>query len=328
MDQESLSFFRPRRLRQNAYFRDLIAETHLKTSQLILPLFVREDIDCKEAIPSMPHHFQLPLKELSTEIDEILSLNLRHILLFTIPAKKDSFGFSAYTENNLAQRAISSIKEKAPHLNLIADCCLCSFTDHGHCGRVDEKGEVDNDATLPLLAKTAVHLARSGADCIAPSSMMDGQVRTIRQALDRAGFSQIPILSYAAKYASSLYGPFRQAAACAPLFGNRRTYQMDVRNAREALKEVFLDLEEGADMIMVKPAHTYLDIIYRVKERFPEVPLAAYHTSGEYALLHGAAEQGAGTFSDLLFETLFAIKRAGADCIISYGSKIFAAAMN
>jgi porphobilinogen synthase len=311
---------RPRRLRQTESWRNLIAETDLRVSDLIAPLFVREDLSKKEPIPSLTNHFQLTVHDLSEEIDRLLAAQISALLLFTIPSIKDPLAQSAYADKSITQQAINSIKKKAPKLMVIADCCLCSFTDHGHCGFLNEKGEIDNDLTLNLLQKTAVAQAEAGADCIAPSSMMDGQVHAIRQALDARGFKQIPILSYSAKYASSLYGPFRQAAACAPRFGNRRSYQMDPRNGREALKEVSLDLKEGADMVMVKPAHTYLDIIYRIKQRFPEVPLVAYHTSGEYALLQAAAEKEWASLPELILETHLAIKRAGADCIISYFS--------
>lgn len=314
---------RMRRLRGQESLRQLIQETTLSVRDFVLPLFIRET-GTKRAISSMPGHFQLTLEDLPQEIDEIVALGIPAVLLFGIPSCKDAIGSSAYQDEGIIQKAIRCIKERAPHLLIITDACFCDYTDHGHCGIVNlrtGKLDVDNDATLEQLALQAVSHAKAGADIIAPSGMMDGMVRTIRKALDGAGYDQIPILSYSVKYASSLYGAFREAAECTPKFGNRKTYQMDPANGEEALREAALDLSEGADMIMVKPALSYLDVIHRIRHTHPGVPLAAYHVSGEFAMVKAAAANGWLDERQTALEHLLSIKRAGAHFIITYFSK-------
>ena len=317
---------RLRRLRANNQIRALVQETQLYPSQLILPLFIKHGIGIKHPIASMPGHFQLSIDQLKEEIRTITQLGIDKVLLFGIPEHKDAMGTDAYTDNGIIQSAIPVIKECAPDLLIITDLCFCEYTDHGHCGVVhhDSCGHsfhVDNDKTLSLLAKQAVSHAKAGADIIAPSGNMDGMVQSIRAALDAAGYQNLPILSYAVKYASAMYGPFRMAAEGAPQFGDRRSYQMNSANSFEALHECALDIAEGADMLMVKPAHTYLDIIRRVKDTFPHMPLGAYHTSGEFAMIKAAAANGWIDEKAGALEVLQSIHRAGADFIITYYAK-------
>ena len=315
---------RLRRLRQHPVLRDLIRETQLTLNDLIFPLFIKGERGERLPIPSMPGHDQIPLEKLAEEIEELLALGISAVILFGIPGKKDSVGSESYDSCGIVQRAIQKIKEIAPELLVISDLCFCEYTDHGHCGFLSEhrgKLDVDNDATLELLVKQAISHARAGADVIAPSGMIDGMVKAIRSGLDEVGFSHLPILSYSVKYHSALYGPFRAAAEGGFTFGDRTSHQMDPANAREALREVGLDVEEGADMIMVKPAHAYLDILYRVKQIHPSVPLGAYHTSGEFAMIKAAAEKGWIDEEKAVLEILTSIKRAGADFIITYYAK-------
>ena len=307
---------RPRRLRRSAALREMVRETSLAPSDFILPLFVVEGRDVRRPVSSMPGVFNLSVEHAVAEAKQAHALGVRSVILFGIPDAKDARGSGAYAREGIVQRALSEIKSAVPELQLIADVCLCEYTDHGHCG-VIEGGHVANDASLPLLAQMAVTCAQAGADIIAPSDMMDGRVAAIRRALDEVRLTDTPILSYAAKYASGFYGPFREAAQSAPQFGDRRGYQMDPGNAREALKETALDLEEGADMVMVKPALSYLDIIHRVKERF-DVPVAAYNVSGEYAMVKAAAQNGWIDGERVMLEVLTSIKRAGADLILTY----------
>ncbi|MCJ8500008.1 porphobilinogen synthase [Desulfatitalea alkaliphila] len=308
--------YRPRRLRQSASLRRMVRETQLQVQDLILPLFAVEGKDVKNAIASMPGHFQLSLDHLVAVAREAHELGVPAVILFGIPTKKDPMGTQAYAKDGIVQRAVRAIKSKLPELTVITDVCLCEYTDHGHCGVV--KGQtIDNDLSLDLIAQTALSHAKAGADMVAPSDMMDGRVTEIRNVLDEAELSHVPIMSYAAKYCSAYYGPFRQAAESAPRFGDRSTYQMDPANAREALREVSMDVEEGADIVMVKPALPYLDIVYRIKEEF-DLPVAAYNVSGEYAMIKAAAEKGWLDGPRVMMETLTAIKRAGADLILTY----------
>ena len=309
-------YYRPRRLRENEIIRDLIAETKPDYNKLIMPYFVIEGVDSTQAIESMPGIQRLPIDNLLKQLDYDVKLGVRAIILFGIPYEKDEKASGAYDENGIVQKACREIKKQFPELLIITDVCLCEYTSHGHCGMVKGK-QIDNDSTIELLAKIAVSHARAGADIIAPSDMMDGRVEAIRQELDDKGFMTIPILSYAAKYASAFYGPFRDAAGSAPQFGDRRSYQMDYRNAHEALKEVYLDIDEGADIVMVKPALSYLDIIYRVKQSM-ELPVCAYNVSGEYSMVKAAGTLGFGDEAKLVREIMTAIFRAGADMVISY----------
>ena len=317
--------YRPRRLRYNESLRTLIRETQLSISDLIQPLFVRPGRGIREPIPSMPGNYRFSVDELIKEIKEIKDRGILAIILFGIPEKKDRLGTDAYAKDGIIQRAVREIKEKVPDIIVITDVCLCEYTDHGHCGII-KGGEVDNDATLPLLGKIAVSQVQAGADIVAPSGMMDGGVRAIRKALDAAGFIHIPIMAYSAKYASAFYGPFRDAAESAPMFGDRRGYQMDPANAEEAIREVELDLAEGADIVMVKPALPYLDVIYRVKKAINR-PLAAYNVSGEFSMIKAAIERG-WLDEKVILEVLTAIKRAGADLILTYFAKEVAAWLN
>lgn len=313
---------RLRRLRQNPTLRNLIRETNLDVNKLIQPIFIKHGTGIKLPIASMPGQLQLSIDQLAEEVQMIKAAGINSVILFGIPAVKDAVGSDAFHDQGIIQTAIPVIRACAPEMLIISDICCCEYTDHGHCGVIDEhKQDVANDPTLELLAKQAVSHARAGTDVIAPSGNIDGMVFAIRQALDNAGFSHIPILSYAVKYASAMYGPFRQAAEGAPKFGDRRTYQMDCANSREALRECALDVSEGADMLMVKPAHTYLDVIYRVRETFSDVPLCAYHTSGEYAMLKAACANGWLNERQSVLEVLTAIHRAGADFIITYYAK-------
>lgn len=310
---------RLRRNRQSAAIRRLVRETELNPSQLILPIFIKENLSTPQAITSMPGHFQWPLSHLGEFVKTISAANLGGVMLFGIPAEKDAIGSAATTGESIVAKATTIIKDIDPNLLVIADLCFCEYTDHGHCGILNNQ-QLDNDATLPRLAEQAICLANAGVDMIAPSGMLDGMVAAIRQGLDRAGFQDMPIMSYAVKYASSLYGPFREAAEGAPQEGDRRGYQMDPANAAEALREARLDIHEGADIIMVKPALAYLDVIHTIKQTFPEVPLAAYHVSGEYAMVKAAAEKGWLDEGAVMKEHLTAIARAGAKIIITYAA--------
>ncbi|MBM3119588.1 MAG: porphobilinogen synthase [Chloroflexi bacterium] len=310
---------RLRRLRRNEALRALVRETKVEVGDLVYPLFVVEGSKIKQKISSMPGLYRLSNDLLPKEVEEIARLGIPAIILFGIPQKKDEVGSSAYHPKGVIQQAIRAIKKTTPELLVITDVCLCEYTSHGHCGVVVD-GYVDNDKTLGLLAKTALSHAEAGADIVAPSDMMDGRVKAIRQALDGNGFQDIPILAYAAKYVSYFYGPFREAAESAPQFGDRRSYQMDPHNWREALREVEQDIVEGADIVMVKPALPYLDVIRKVRDTFNH-PLAAYSVSGEYAMVKAAAKQGWLDEKGLVLEMLTAIKRAGADIIITYYAK-------
>ncbi len=311
---------RPRRLRRTPLLRDMVRETSLEVTDLIYPLFVKEAEGPKEPIPSMPGQYRLSLEDLLEEAQEVRGLGIPAVLLFGIPLNKDLLGSQAYAEEGIIQRACRLLKREIPDLVVITDVCLCEYTSHGHCGQLDERGYVMNDPTLELLAKTALSQARAGADIVAPSDMMDGRVGYIRQALDREGLSHIPIMAYSAKFASAFYGPFREAAGSAPAFGDRKQYQMDPGNRREALREIRFDLEEGADFVMVKPALAYLDIICQARQLF-EVPLVAYNVSGEYSMVKAASLQGWIEEKRIVMEILTGIKRAGADLIITYHAK-------
>jgi porphobilinogen synthase len=314
--------YRPRRLRRTATLRRMVRETTVEVDDLVLPLFVVPGAGVRRAVASMPGVSQTSVDEAVSDARDAASLGIPAVLLFGIPDSKDEHGTRGHAEDGVVQQAVRAIKRELPDLLVITDVCLCEYTSHGHCG-VLRDGTVDNDATLELLARQALSHAQAGADIIAPSDMMDGRVAAIRDTLDDAGFTGIPILSYAAKYASAFYGPFRDAAESTPQSGDRRAYQMDAGNAEEALREVWLDIEEGADMIMVKPAHTYLDIIWRVKEE-TGYPVAAYHVSGEYAAILAAGRLGWLDPDLAMAEALTAIKRAGADMIITYWATEFA----
>ena len=307
---------RPRRLRQSDALRRMVRETTLSIDDLILPLFAIDGKGVKNPINSMPGHYQLSIDNLVKTSKEAYALGIPAIMLFGIPEKKDPLATTAYDKNGIVQRAVRALKDKVPDLMVITDVCLCQYTDHGHCGIV-ERHTVDNDATLDLLAKTALSHAKSGADMVAPSDMMDGRVAEIRNTLDDNDYTQVPIMSYAVKYCSAFYGPFRDAADSAPKFGDRRTYQMDPANMLEAVKEATMDVEEGADIIMVKPALPYLDIICRIREEI-DLPIAAYNVSGEYAMIKAADKMGWLDGRRVMMETLTAIKRAGADLILTY----------
>jgi porphobilinogen synthase len=315
---------RLRRLRQSPAIRHLVKETRLHKNQLIYPLFIKEGISQAIPITSIPGYNQLSLNCLKTEIKEIERAGINNIILFGIPAFKDSSGSSACREDGIIQKAIQHIKALSPHLLLIADLCFCQYTEHGHCGVTHHhRGEedVDNDLTLDILKIQAISLANAGADIIAPSGMMDGMVSAIRSALDQEGYSHIPIMSYGVKYASALYGPFRQATEGKQITGNRKTYQMDPANGHEALREANLDIEEGADILMIKPGNTYLDVIYRIKQAFPSIPLAIYHTSGEYSMIKAAAEKGWIDEKQVVLEIMTSFRRAGADMMVTYFAK-------
>ena len=311
--------YRPRRMRQNENFRRMIRETKLSVDDLIYPLFITEGKNFKKPIGSMPGQFQLSTDYAIDEIKGAQDLGIPAVILFGIPERKDATGSEAYSDRGVIQTAIRQIKDKTPEMIVIADLCLCEYTDHGHCG-VLEEGCVDNDATLELLAQTAIAQAKAGADMIAPSGMMDGAVGMIREALDEEGYENTPIMAYSAKYASCFYGPFREAAESAPKTGDRKSYQMDPANSDEAIREMNMDVEEGADILMVKPALPYLDIIRRAREEF-DLPIAAYNVSGEYAMIKAAANMGWIDGERAMMEALTAIKRAGADLIITYFAK-------
>ena len=314
---------RPRRLRRSPALRNLVRETRLSPYDFVLPLFVSEKLERRQPIASMPGVFQLSLKEIVDDAQRAQDVGLQAVLLFGIPEKKDEQASSAYAENGVVQKALQAIKAKCPGLVVITDVCLCEYMSHGHCGvtRVDgDHFHVLNDETVELLVKTALSHAAAGADLVAPSDMMDGRIGAIRNALDAGGFDQTGIMSYAAKFASAFYGPFREAAESPPQFGDRRSYQLDYANADEALREVALDIDEGADIVMVKPALPYIDILWRVHERFKK-PTAAYHVSGEYAMLKAAAEKGIVEERVAVIEIMTALRRAGADIIITYWAR-------
>lgn len=310
---------RPRRLRQTDNLRRLVRETHLAVDQLVMPYFVEEGLRGKSPIASMPGQFRFSIPELMHELKELERTGVRHILLFGIPKRKDDKALQAYHPKGIVQEAVREAKKRYPSFTVITDVCLCEYMSHGHCGVIKNQ-DVDNEQTLELLIKTALSHAEAGADLVAPSDMMDGRVGAIRQALDRASFQRVPILSYAAKFASAFYGPFREAASSKPQFGDRKSYQMDPANFTEALREIELDIEEGADLVMVKPALPCLDIIREAKLRF-QVPVAAYQVSGEYAMIKSAAAAGSLNEKDAVLESLTAIRRAGAQVIVTYFAK-------
>jgi len=318
--------YRPRRLRSNENIRRMVRETTLSPDDFVYPLFVTHGKGVKKEISSMPGNYQQSIDNIVKDCEEVKDLGIPAVLLFGIPEHKDEVGSEAYADEGIVQHAIKAIKHRLPDLIVITDVCLCEYTSHGHCGLI-KNGVVQNDATLELLAREALSHARAGADMVAPSDMMDGRVGAIRGTLDSEGFYDIPIMSYAAKYASSFYGPFREAAESTPQFGDRRSYQMDAPNSREALREVALDIDEGADIVMVKPALAYLDIIYQVKQQF-NLPVAAYNVSGEFSMIKAAAKLGWIDGERAMMESLIAIKRAGADIILTYFAKEAAALLN
>ncbi|MGH7808754.1 MAG: porphobilinogen synthase [Candidatus Binatia bacterium] len=311
--------YRPRRLRRNERIREMVRETSLAPSNFIYPLFVAPGKNKAQPVSSMPGVAQLSVDRAVQECQEASSLGIPAVILFGLPERKDPLGSEAYDDSGVVQQAVRAIKDKLPQLLVITDVCLCEYTDHGHCG-VIKNGDVDNDSTLELLVKEALSHARAGADMVGPSDMMDGRVGAIRRALDENGFSRTAIMAYAAKYASGFYGPFREAAESTPQFGDRRSYQMDPANAEEALREVELDIREGADIVMVKPAMAYLDIVYRVKQKFG-YPVAAYNVSGEYSMIKAAGQNGWIDEQRIMMEVLYAIRRAGADMILTYFAK-------
>jgi porphobilinogen synthase len=312
-------YFRPRRLRMNETVRRMVRETSLSPDNFIYPLFVTHGKGVLKEIGSMPGTFQQSIDNLVKDCAEVRDLGIPAVILFGIPEHKDEVGSEAYSDKGIVQNAIRAIKDRTPDLVVITDVCLCEYTSHGHCGII-RNGMVQNDATLELLAKEALSHAKAGADMVAPSDMMDGRVGAIRETLDKAGFHDVPIMSYAAKYASGFYGPFREAAESTPQFGDRRSYQMDPPNSREALREVSLDIDEGADIVMVKPALSYLDIIHRIKQEF-DLPVAAYNVSGEYSMVKAGAKLGWIDGDRVMMEILTSIRRAGADMILTYHAK-------
>ena len=312
-------YFRPRRLRMNETVRRMVRETVLSPDDFIYPLFVTHGKGVMKEIGSMPGNFQQSIDNIVKDCEEVQNLGIPAVILFGIPEHKDEVGSEAYSDKGIVQHAIRAIKDRTPDLVVITDVCLCEYTSHGHCG-VIRNGMVQNDETLALLAREAVSHAKAGADMVAPSDMMDGRVGAIREALDQEGYHDIPLMSYAAKYASGFYGPFREAAESTPQFGDRRSYQMDPPNSREALREVALDIDEGADIVMVKPALSYLDIIYRIKQEF-DLPVAAYNVSGEFSMIKAGAKLGWIDGDRVMLEVLTSIKRAGADMILTYHAK-------
>ncbi len=313
---------RARRIRKNPAIRNMVRETSLAVNDLVQPIFVVEGEGIKHEIPSLTDIYHYSIDMLDEELKEISDLGIQAVIVFGLPNEKDEFGSQAYAEDGIVQNAISYIKKNYPELCVISDVCMCQYTSHGHCGIVTENGIVDNDETLKYLAKIAVSHAKAGADIVAPSDMMDGRVMAIRKALDEASYKDVGIMSYSAKYSSSLYGPFRDAAHSAPHFGDRKTYQMDPHNSREALKEMEYDVDEGADYLMVKPALLYLDVLREARNRF-ELPMVAYMVSGEYMMIKNAVRDG--VFSeDVIYESVMSIKRAGADVIITYFAKLLA----
>jgi len=317
---------RPRRLRRTSTIRRMVKETCIRVDDLIFPIFVKHGKGEREPISSMVGHYQLSVDELVKEAEEVWSLGIPGIILFGLPRVKDKLGSEAYARDGIVQKAVAAVKERVPELVVLTDVCLCQYTDHGHCGII-ENGRIDNDATLDILSRVAISHAEAGADFVSPSDMMDGRVRAIRGTLERDGFKDTGILSYAVKYASSFYGPFREAADSKPQFGDRKSYQMDPANAREAIKEALLDIEEGADIIMVKPALPYLDIIHQVRARI-HLPVAAYNVSGEYAMVKAADQRGWIDGEEVMMEMLLSIKRAGADLILTYFAKDAAKILN
>jgi porphobilinogen synthase len=315
--------FRPRRLRRREPLRRMVRETHLRPEDFIYPMFVAPGKGVRQEVPSMPGVNRLSVDLLVTEAKAALDVGVPAVLLFGLPTRKDDTGSEAASPKGAVQQAVRQLKKQVPELMVITDVCLCAYTSHGHCGLLTEQ-EVDNDVTLEVLSQVAVSHAEAGADMVAPSDMMDGRVGALREALDERGFEMVPIMSYAVKYASSFYGPFRDAAECAPSFGDRRSYQMDPANAREAIREAALDVEEGADILMVKPALPYLDVISQVAAEF-DLPLGAYQVSGEYAMIKAAAANGWLDENAVMLESLLAIKRAGADLILTYFAKQAAA---
>ncbi|RLA97987.1 MAG: porphobilinogen synthase [Deltaproteobacteria bacterium] len=308
---------RPRRLRRTETIRRMVRETRVFIDDLVYPLFIKEGKSIKEPIGAMPGQFRYSIDMIKEPLREVLDLGIPAVLLFGIPNKKDPLGREAYKKTGIVQKAIKTVKDIAPELAVITDVCMCEYTDHGHCGILTEKGEVSNDDTLEVIARIALSHADAGADIVAPSGMMDGGVGAIRDALDEGGFEHIPIMSYAIKYASAFYGPFREAADSSPAFGDRKGYQMDPANVREALREAVLDIEEGTDFLMVKPAMPYLDVLRVVSDEF-DTPIAAYQVSGEYAMIKAAAANGWLDEDSVLMESVLSIKRAGADIIITY----------
>lgn len=312
--------YRPRRMRATQVTRSLIRETSLSASDFIYPVFVKPGNECCDEVPSMPGVFQYSVDRLPRLIDELVEEGIDAVILFGLPSHKDARGSEAYDEHGIVQEAIRAIKEHVPDFFVITDVCLCEYTDHGHCGVLDSDGTVNNDETLTLLAREALSHVEAGADMVAPSDMMDGHVEAIRTVLDEHGFAHLPIMSYAVKYASGFYGPFRDAADSQPQFGDRQSYQMDPANFEEALREAALDIDEGADMIMVKPSLAYLDVLHEVKRRF-SFPVVAYNVSGEYAMVKAAAAQGWIDEKRVILEILLCMKRAGADAIITYHAR-------
>ena len=313
-------FTRTRRTRSSEALRGLVRETRLDAASFVYPLFVTHGVDVRQPIESMPGQSRLSVDQLAAEAGELRALGVRAVLLFGIPASKDAEGSEGYAADGIVQQAARALKQADPELAVIADICLCEYTDHGHCGVLTPDGDVDNDPSLVLLSRMAVSMAEAGVDVMAPSDMTDGRVGAIREALDAAGFESLPVMAYSAKYASAYYGPFREAADSTPQFGDRRGYQMDPANAREALREVAADIEEQADIVMVKPALAYLDVVARVR-RATDLPLAVYNVSGEYAMVKAAAANGWVDERDIILETLTAMRRAGADIIITYHAK-------
>jgi porphobilinogen synthase len=318
--------YRARRLRRTDNIRRMVRETHLRVDDLIYPMFSAFGQGIKKEIPSMPGIYQQSIEHIVAEAQEVFELGIPAVILFGIPEAKDALGQDAYSETGIIQETIRAIKQAVPKLTVVTDVCMCEYTDHGHCGVIHD-GDVDNDETLKLLAAEALSHARAGADIVAPSDMMDGRVAAIREILDANGFSHIPIMSYAVKYASAYYGPFRDAADSTPQFGDRRSYQMDPANRREAFREAALDVQECADFLMVKPALAYLDILRDIKERF-DLPLVAYNVSGEYSMIKAAAANGWVDHDRIMMETLIGMKRAGADIIITYHAKEAARLLN
>ncbi|MGC8660839.1 MAG: porphobilinogen synthase [Desulfomonilaceae bacterium] len=308
--------YRPRRLRKSETIRKMVRETNLEVTDFILPLFVVEGKGVKNALTSLPGHFQYSPDILVREVKEVVKSGVPAVILFGIPSEKDAVGSQAYAKDGITQKAIKALKDAYPELVVITDVCLCEYTDHGHCGVISQ-GDVDNDSTLDILAKVSVSHVKAGADMVAPSDMMDGRVGAIREALDESGYESVPIMAYSAKYCSAFYGPFRDAAQSAPQFGDRKSYQMDPANTDEAIREVELDIDEGTDIVMVKPALPYLDIIWRVRTSFNR-PIAAYNVSGEYAMVKAAAQNSWIDGQRCMLEVLTSIKRAGADLIITY----------
>lgn len=317
---------RPRRLRYKAALREMVSETTLSLNDLVMPLFICPGEGVRNAIKSMPGNYQLSIDELVKECKEIYELGIPSVLLFGIPESKDQDGTVATHDHSIVQSAIRAIKKEVPELFVIADVCNCEYTTHGHCGTIID-GDVDNDSTLITLAKQSVSLVKSGTDMVAPSDMMDGRIGAIRKALDEAGYEKTPIMSYSAKFASAFYGPFRDAAESAPKFGDRRTYQMDYRNGDEALREIEADIAEGADIVMVKPALAFMDVIARAKDNY-NIPIAAYNVSGEFAMVKAAAAKGWIDEERIIIETMYALKRAGATILITYHSKEIARILN